>query len=113
MENAEKQSKYFILLICLSLFLVVVFGYYNIFLKNDFEVTKQIACDPAVDSCFVSDCESSDSTCDSETTYEKISVPSKYAGSDYDSLTCTENSSFCKIINCEDDTLDVGEKCFE
>jgi len=109
----EEYSRYLLLAICLLGLFFVIFSYYNIFIKNNYIVTKQIPCDPNTDSCFVSDCESNDSTCDSKTTYMKIQVPSKYAGSDYNALSCSENSSFCKIITCMAGTVEVGEKCFK
>ena len=112
-EKKDKYSRYLLLVICLLGLFFVIFDYYIFFIKNDYIVTKQISCDPKIDSCFVSDCESNDSTCDTATTYMKIQVPSKYAGSDYDSLSCTRADSFCKIITCQDSTVEVGEKCFE
>lgn len=112
-EKNDEYSRYLLLAVCLAFFLVLVFSYYNIFIKNDYIVTKQIPCDPNTYSCFVSDCESNDSTCDTTTTYMKIQVPSKYAGSDYDALSCAENSFFCKIITCQASTVEAGEKCFK
>ena len=113
MNKNDKQSKYLLLAICLVGLLFVIFNYYNFFIKNDYIVTKQIPCDPKIDSCFVSDCQSNDSTCDPTTTYMKIEVPSKYAGSDYNSLSCAKNDPSCNIITCQDDTLETGEKCFK
>ena len=112
-EKKDKYSRYLLLVICLLGLFFVIFDYYIFFIKDDYIVTKQISCDPKINSCFVSDCESNDPTCDSKTTYMKIRVPSKYAGSDYDSLTCEENSSSCKIITCQDNTIETGEKCFK
>ena len=113
MEKIEKHSKYFLLVGCLLCLFVVAFSYYNFFIKNDYEVTKQVPCDSKTDSCFVSDCVSNDSTCDSVTTYKKISAPSKYAGSDYDSFSCTSGDPHCQIITCNDNTVQDGEKCFQ
>ncbi len=113
MKEDNKQSKYFTLAIGLLAFFVVAFSYYNFFIKNDFEVIKQIDCDPQIDSCFVSDCDSNDSECDTETTYKKITAPSKYAGSDYESFTCVSGDPHCQIITCSDATVEAGEKCFK
>ncbi len=93
--------------------LAVLFSYYVVFVSGNYEVIKQIPCDPKNDSCFVSDCEGSDSSCGMTTTYKKIFVISNYAGSDYDSLSCPQNSPFCRIINCEDNKTEAGEKCFK
>ncbi|MEI8337867.1 MAG: hypothetical protein WCF92_01820 [bacterium] len=113
--KANKEKKHHFLLVMLVIFFIffLSFVFYSIFIKNDYEVTKQVSCDPKTDSCFVSDCESNDPTCDTTTTYKKISVISKYAGSDFESLTCLENSSICKIITCQEDTVEAGEKCFK
>lgn len=113
MKTTNKEAEYFFVIVIILAVSFFVFDFYNIFIKNDFRVLKQISCDPKISSCFVSDCESNDSSCDQTTTYEKISVVSKYAGSDYDSLTCTENSSICQIITCQDSTIEAGEKCFK
>ncbi|MCX6751992.1 MAG: hypothetical protein NTZ87_00610 [Candidatus Nomurabacteria bacterium] len=109
----RKQSKYFLLIICLALLLIVISAYYNFFIKNDYEVTKQVSCDPKTEACFVSDCDANDSSCDQTTTYKKITAPSKYAGSDFDSFTCVVGNPNCKIITCNADTIEAGEKCFE
>ena len=97
------------------LFLVVAsVGYFDYFVRGDYLVTKQIPCDPKTESCFASDCETNDSTCDSSTTYKKISITSKEAGSNYDDLlSCPLNSQSCTIITCQDDSVEVGEKCFK
>jgi len=109
-----KNENKILLSILIPIFLFVIFfSYYNIFILGNYQVMKQIPCDPKVESCFVSDCEANDPSCDTGTTYKKISILSKYAGSDYDSLTCPENSSFCKIITCQDSIVEAGEKCFK
>ena len=109
----KSGNKIIFLVLLLSFLLVIIFGYYNIFVLGNYEVIKQTSCDPKVELCFVSDCEANDPSCDTGTTYKKISILSKYAGSDYDSLTCPENSSFCKIITCQDSIVEAGEKCFK
>jgi hypothetical protein len=113
MNLNNKQTKFLTRIFYLLGLFVVVFSFYKIFIKNDYEVVKQISCDPKNESCFVSDCESNDSSCDSTTTYMKIKVISKYAGSDYNSLSCENNSPNCKIITCNDDVVEAGEKCFK
>lgn len=113
MENNDKKSKYFRIVVVLIFFTVLISSYYIFFIKNDFEITKQVYCDPKIDSCFVSDCDANDSTCDTETTYKKISASSKYASSDYESFLCEEGNLNCKIITCSDSTVEAGEKCFK
>ena len=113
MKENKKKSKYFTAFVCLAFFLVLIFSYYNFFIKNDFEIIKQVPCDPTVDACFVSDCDSNDPACDSTTTYKKITAPSKYAGSNYDSFSCEAGNLHCQIITCSAETVEAGEKCFE
>ena len=113
MDRMKTENKVLIGVLSLALLTVVFSGYYHFFIVGDYDVTKQISCDPQIESCFVSDCEANDANCDPTTTYKKISVLSKYAGIDYDSLSCAPRSSFCKIIMCADDTVEAGEKCFE
>lgn len=113
MEESHKKSNYFSI-IAVALFLVVILvSYYKFYVKDSFNVTKQVSCDVFVDSCFVSDCEANDPECDTTTTYKKIVAPSNYAGSDYDSFTCESNSQNCQIITCNSDTVEDGEKCYE
>jgi hypothetical protein len=113
MNKNVKQSRYFLLITFLAFLLVVISVYYNFFIKNDYKVTKQVDCDPGMDSCFISDCDTNDSTCDQTITYKKIIVPSKYAGLDYDDFSCELISSHCLEITCQADTIEPGEKCFE
>ena len=109
-----KQENTILISILALIFLsVITVSYYNYFIRGDYLVTKQISCDPNIDPCFVSDCESNDSACDQTTAYKKISVLSRYAGSDYNSLSCSQNSSICKIITCQASTTEAGEKCFK
>jgi len=112
-ELNKKYSKYVWLAMCAVFLVIAVFSYYHIFVKNDFWVVKQIPCDPQTEACFVSECESNDPNCDTTEPYKKIKVPSKYAGSDFNSLNCQENSSNCEIVTCQEDTVDAGERCFE
>ena len=113
MSTDNKQSKYFLIAVSLLGLFVVVFNFCNFLIKNDYEVTKQVPCDPKIDSCFVSDCDSNDSTCDSKTTYMKITALSKYAGSSYDNFSCVSGDPHCTIITCSPDTIEAGEKCFQ
>jgi hypothetical protein len=108
------SNKILSLIVVITFLTVVGVGYYNYFIRGDYLVTKQISCDPKIESCFVSDCESNDSSCDSKTTYKKISVESKYAGSNFDNLlSCPTVISSCQIITCQDSEVDAGEKCFK
>ena len=113
MNTRTKQTKYFEVVIFLAFLLLLAAAYYNFFIKNDYDVTRQVPCDPKVDSCFVSDCDANDPTCDQTTTYKKIIAPSKYAGSDYDSFTCQSGDPHCQIITCKPYTTEAGEKCFQ
>jgi hypothetical protein len=112
-DKNKKQSKYLFWAMSIFGLLLIISSYYNFFIKNNYEVTKQVPCDPKLNSCFVSDCASNDSTCDSKTTYMKITAPSKYAGSDYDGFSCVSGDLHCQIITCSADTVQDGEKCFQ
>ncbi len=113
MDKNVQQSRYLLLVIYAVGVFVVAFSFYNFFIINDYGVMKQIPCDPKADSCFVSDCESNDSTCDQTSTYMKIIVPSNRAGSDYESLSCAKNDPLCQVITCNNDTVEAGEKCYQ
>lgn len=111
----KKDFKTKILYIIVGIFfgLAILTDYYFFIVQNNYPVYKQVTCNPKNESCFVSDCESNDSTCDQTTTYKKIEVLSKYAGNDYDSLNCIKNTADCKIITCSSTTIETGEKCFK
>ena len=114
MKDTYSKKTKIVLWIIFSLFLAsVAVNYYDFMIKGDYIVTRQVPCDPSVDSCFVSDCESNDPTCDTETKYKKISAPSKYAGTDYEKMSCSQDNSICNIITCQEDTVEPGEKCFK
>ncbi|MEI7809966.1 MAG: hypothetical protein WCI41_00190 [bacterium] len=113
LNNTNFRHSLLTIFLFLSLSVIVFFCFYHFFIKNTFEVTKQVPCDPAVDSCFVSDCDTNDSTCDTTTTYKKIKAPSKYAGSNYENFTCEAGNPNCEIITCNDSTVEDGEKCFK
>ena len=113
MKDNKKSLNILFLLLVVTFGILIVFSYYNFFIKGNYYVTKQVPCDPHTDSCFVSDCQANDSSCDPNTTYKKIMVLSKYAGNDYVSLSCLGDSPVCKIITCQQDTIEDGEKCFK
>lgn len=91
----------------------VVVKYNTFFIREDYIVIKQIPCHVNNASCFVSKCESNDSTCNPTEKYLKIKVQAKYAGSDYESLLCAGSDPHCQIITCEDSTIEPGEQCFQ
>jgi capsular polysaccharide biosynthesis protein len=113
MENTKKQRDIVALIVYLTLFLIIGAAYFNFDVKNDYVITKQISCDPTKDSCFVSDCEVNDSSCDQKTTYKKIVASSKYAGSSYENFSCRPGDPHCRVITCEPDTIEDGEKCYK
>lgn len=111
-----QNSKYtftFILVVCVVFLLALASAYLHFFSEGAYEVRRQVSCNPKTESCFVSDCEANDATCNPTKTYKKIFAPSKYAGSDYDSFVCEVGNSHCKIITCNQETLEDGEKCFQ
>ena len=93
--------------------LIFVSAYFHFIIERTYEVSKQVPCDPKTDSCFVSDCEANDSTCDPTATYKKIVASSKYAGSDFEQFACEASNPHCKIITCSPETVEDGEKCFQ
>lgn len=101
------------LTLCVLFSLVLASAYFHFIIERTYEVSKQVPCDPKTDSCFVSDCEANDSTCDSTRTYKKIVAPAKYAGLDYEKFICEAGNLHCKIITCSPETVEDGEKCFQ
>lgn len=109
----NKLSKYFFVLIILSLLFVIGYRYYDYIYKRDFLIYVNIPCDPITEECFVSDCQS-EIDCDNSP-YKKIEIMA------YDVPKCLEEHSCknfycsvynnCNVTHCSDDTLIEGEKC--
>ena len=88
----------------------VVMNYYTYVMKDEYIVTKTIPCLAGTGSCFVSQCLSDDSSC-TAAPYKKIRVESRYAGSEFERLTCTSGDLHCSIVSCNSSTLESGENC--
>jgi hypothetical protein len=111
MEENYGSSRNFLFILCMVFLCIIVLGYTKIYIQNNYKVFKVSECDSLNESCFVSDCQENDSSCDL-TPYKKIEIPSQYAGGDYDSLECTSKQPECLNISCNSETIELGERCF-
>lgn len=107
----DRYSKIiFGILIALVIFSIVA-TYYRVFVKEDYLISAEISCDPAIESCFVWEEEG-------ETSYYKI-IKKKAANIPFcdphvgecPEPICEEGEAGCEIINCEQSELGEGESC--
>ena len=95
----------------------IAWSYSVYFLERDFIITDNVACDPITESCFIQDCDSSDSACDSEP-YKRIvknaafikSCPN-YILEECPALTCEVGELDCALTLCSKETVKEGEIC--
>lgn len=109
----NKISKYFFVLVVLSLLCVIGYRYYDYIYKQNFLLDVNASCDPVKENCFVADCEPGPD-CD-QTPYKKVEILAHNAPKCLEEHTC-ENFSCdgigsCNVTYCLADTLSDGEKC--
>jgi len=109
------------LLVLLS-FLALFVTYTRYYVAEDYLVSKTVACDPAVESCFVGECDSeTDETCptdESERTdfYKVVMKPANLIprcdpeGAECDAMRCAEGMG-CEEILCDPEHAPEGERC--
>ncbi len=87
------------------------------FLERDFLITDHIPCDPALDSCFVQDCDPEDDECDTEP-YKRIEKGAAYITmcpnyliDQCPALSCETDEPNCIVTLCSEETMEEGEVC--
>lgn len=117
----DKKSK----ILLWSLFFLMAgslfFMYYKTFVLRDYLIQSEIECDPYIETCFVSLCNSDDEECTSESienaSYYKIirrlakNIPSCDQTSPICSLNCGENEEGCTYELCDVSSVEEGVFC--
>lgn len=130
----DKKSKIFFLVFLLLIIGSVALTYWRIMVKRDYIISAQTSCDPALESCFVYECDPEDPEdpeCATLPEEERISyyklidknaknIPLCDAEAESDSaeagkcpkeLTCEEGEEECETILCDDSNVPEGESC--
>lgn len=94
---------------------VVGYRYQQYVFERNFTLQVNGPCDPATNTCFISDCSPEvDPACDT-TPYEKILVTANEAPACLEEHTCTdfscEGKTGCEIAYCDADSVEGGEQC--
>jgi hypothetical protein len=113
----KRNSKWLLFVFAALLVSAVAWKYSVFLLERDFLITDHIPCDPALDSCFVQDCDPVDAECDSEP-YKKIEKSAahitmcpNYLVDQCPALTCETGETDCVVTLCSDETVEEGEVC--
>jgi hypothetical protein len=111
----NKFSKYFFVLIVLSLVCVMGYRYYEYIYLRNFLLDVNAPCNPTTEQCFVADCELGPD-CD-DTPYKKVEILAHDAPQCLEEHSCETFScdgiSTCIATYCSSETLTGGEKCLE
>jgi len=103
----DKKTKTIFKIGLVLILLTIVITYYNIFIRHNYFVDIEVSCDPSLEFCFVGDCDSSvDDTCINNKYSYKLIEKKAYSAmqcqeGDEDCLSCKENETKCKVINCD------------
>lgn len=121
----DKKSKIFFLVFFLLIVGSVVVTYWRIMVNRDYIIQAQQECDPALEACFVS-------VCDSEGDPECAALPEEEQVSYYKTisknakniplcdannnecpteLSCEPGEEECELILCDESSVPEGEEC--
>lgn len=116
----DKKTKIFFWVFFLLTFVSLGVTYHRFVIAENFLIDGQVACDPAVEVCFVSECDPLLETCTGDpaqdTTYYKVisrlakNIPlCDPADADCSALSCPEGEAGCMVTYCDptDDVEDV------
>lgn len=119
----DEKSKWFFLLLFLSIGISVGYAYYRFVYARDYSVEIHIPCDPAAHTCFVSVCDPEAEECSGDpvqdTTFYSVLDKMAYAIPACDpkedtcvaSLVCADGEKNCTMSYCEESALGDGERC--
>jgi hypothetical protein len=94
--------------------LTILFRFEQYEVEREYTVYSTVPCDQTIHSCFVWDCDPSDSECD-QTPYSKIEIAANRAPECIAEATCEDflcnETDGCFSSQCSVDTLEEGEFC--
>lgn len=104
----DAKSKVLFSVLFLAILTVMMLGFLKLGIVKDFDVVSKVACDPATEICFVSECDvESDPRCEGETTkYYKYTQKKAYSTPP---LECLRNDDACIEFHCSPDNKELFE----
>ena len=126
MEMNEIQtsswSRLLVFFVVISITFVILLVFFKYFIKKDFDLYVKETCDPALQKCFVHQCEDGDVRCSSLPDgkyFYKIILQKEYNAPVCNSgicpeITCSLGDTSCKVYLCSDDNLkkfELSDKC--
>lgn len=113
----KKNSKWLLFVFAALLVSAIAWKYSVYLIERDFFITDHIPCDPALDSCFVQECDAANMDCDPEP-YKRIeknatniTLCPNYLTDQCPALTCEANEPDCAVTLCSEETMEEGEVC--
>ncbi len=119
----DEKSKWFFLLLFLSIGISVGYAYYRFVYARNYSVEMHVPCDPAANTCFVLVCDPEAEECSGDpiqdTTFHSVLDKMAYAIPACDpkedacmaSLVCNDGEKNCMMSYCEESALEDGERC--
>ena len=125
-QKSNKGNIIFYTVLALLILASVGVTFYKIVILKNYQIVAQVSCDPAIEKCFVSECDpATDDTCTATSTPTYYKNISKKANNIYlcekteeklgcnEELACTEGEKDCLYTYCDSAKLADGEKCSE
>lgn len=94
-----KKSRAFFLVFFLIFIGSIGLAYYRYYIQRDYIITSQAACDPYVETCFVSLCDSNEDEC-SENPDENISYYKDISRNAKNVPVCNPTEEGCSALSC-------------
>jgi hypothetical protein len=125
-KKEEKSNNIFFIIFFILILVTIGFTFYKIVILKNYQIVKQVSCNPIIEKCFITECDpSTDDTCSASSTISYYKKISKQASSIYacentieqngckDELSCISGEKNCSYTFCNKDSLEDGEKCAE
>lgn len=118
----DKKSKVLLWIFALLIAVSVGVTYWRIMIKKDYIIEAQADCDPALETCFVYECDPEAEECtgnpEEDIWYYKIvrrnaaNIPlCDPADENCEALTCPEGEAECEMVLCTDETKEEDQIC--
>ena len=114
MPEGDKTNDWFLWSIGISCLAVIVCTFYLFYLNKDYNFIVEIACDPAIETCFQRDCSNPDDCPPNElSNFKRYGVSAndfKKCENEDCAEICLTGTIQCEPVECTEN-LDAGESC--
>jgi hypothetical protein len=104
----DKKSKIFFSVFFLIIFVVTGISFYKFYVLKDYYIRLETDCDPAVEKCFIYECDPADDSECPENVDERISYYKLIEKKASDLPLCDATDPSCPPVSCQ-----AGEDCRE